>query len=279
MSDDTHDPDATAPDQVAPEDLVAFAEGRIPRGLAQHEAITAYLGAYPEAAARVQAYSRQDQAIRAAWNGVGDEPVPPQLQPARLAARRVPRGRRATRPLTLAASLLVAVGAGFILGRADISEPDAPADFARGPAATSAATEPVGAAAPPDLSALGLRFVDQQDTDPQDFPYAGPGGNPVHLFRSSERTGETGGVRALEGSGLNLVYWQQDGDVYALAGALELDHLRSLALHSMTRLAGKTTDDGAPPAPAAETEPMLQPELHIAPVPELMQPVGGTDGV
>lgn len=309
MSDHPGQGDAAGDHQIPVEDLVAYAEGRLPPGLGRREAIEAHLAEDPRAAARVRAYQRQDHAIRDTWGSLVEERIPPRLQPARLDAQRRGDGRHA-RPVALAATIVLAAAVGFLLGRAGdpatvatddpsarvIRQLDWPAAASRAPAdgpRERIATLASGEAPAPDLSALGMRLTDQNAADPelQEFRYQGPRGEPIHLFRSRTASADPGALRTLEGAGFNLVYWQQDGRAYALAGPLAMAQLEALAFRSMARVAAG--DGLAPPADAPEQappaeqepsipripiEPLQQPEAGLEPIAPAGEPIAGLPG-
>lgn len=106
---------------VTEAELHAYADGRLPP--ARRAEVQAYLAARPEEAARVQAYSAQNDALHALFDGVLDEPLP-----ARMAAPRAgPGGARwQWRWQALAAGLAIALasgGAGWALRGAAGPEP------------------------------------------------------------------------------------------------------------------------------------------------------------
>ena len=73
----------------------------------RHAEVARYLEGHPEVAARVSTYSSQRSLLRAALAPVADEPLPPQLNLARIV-----EGRRRGRPTwwAIAALLLVCIG-------------------------------------------------------------------------------------------------------------------------------------------------------------------------
>ncbi|WP_020656106.1 anti-sigma factor family protein [Massilia niastensis] len=85
---------------VTEADLHAYVDGRLPPARAAE--VDAYLAAHPEDAARVQAHITQNAALRAMFDPVLDEPVPPRL------ATRPPRRRW----LGLAAGMAIAIVSG-----------------------------------------------------------------------------------------------------------------------------------------------------------------------
>lgn len=271
MSDDAGRPDGDDDDAIPTESLVAYAEHRIPAGMPEREVIEARLAEDVAAAERVRAYRSQDAAIRRAWAGVSDEPIPARLQPARLAAEHGTRGHR-WRVAAAAASILLAALTGFLIGRADFTAPPATvAESAQPPAEAVSALESVddGAAsvvtgtAAPSPAATGI----PEDAELQQFHYSGPQGEPLYLLRSPERAGRMDGLRTLRGNGLNLVYWQQEGTAYALAGAVDLEYLQSLALDGIAHSISPPGEQTGQPGASDRIGPQIWPELDIQRIP------------
>ena len=103
---------------VTKAELQAWVDGRLPP--ARAGAVDAYLDRHPAEAARLQAYREQNAALRAVFNPLLDEPVPPAM-----AARPPGRGQGRAWPLPLRAAAMLALtlaggGAGWLLhGAAD----------------------------------------------------------------------------------------------------------------------------------------------------------------
>src|ERR1700751_6411789 len=76
---------------------------------ARHSEVQTYLEAHPEVAARIAAFSRQREALRAAAAPIADEPIPPQLN-----VRHLMEGRRRSQAWSwrsmAASGLLLVVG-------------------------------------------------------------------------------------------------------------------------------------------------------------------------
>lgn len=70
--------------------------------------VASYLGGHPEVAERVATYSRQRKLLRAALAPIADEPLPPQLNLARMIEDR--RRRAVPKWWAIAAVLLVSIG-------------------------------------------------------------------------------------------------------------------------------------------------------------------------
>lgn len=116
---------------VTENDLMAYADDRLDP--ARRTEIEAWLAEHPERAAEVQLWRQQNEAIRA-LHGATAEPVPPRLDPRRLAAHRSERLRQWPR-LAAAAVVLIAIGSTLgWLGRDWIEPPETPAEILIGSA-------------------------------------------------------------------------------------------------------------------------------------------------
>jgi anti-sigma factor RsiW len=71
---------------ITEEDLHGYVDHVLPSD--RETEVSAYLDAHPDAAARVAAYTQQRIALRAALAPVAEEPLPPELDLARMIARR-----------------------------------------------------------------------------------------------------------------------------------------------------------------------------------------------
>ena len=92
---------------ISEDDLHAYVDGVLDP--ARKGELEAYLDRSPEVAGRVASYARQRQDLRAALAPIAAEPVPPQLNLARLAERR-PRGAWPQWQSAAAAVLLLVLG-------------------------------------------------------------------------------------------------------------------------------------------------------------------------
>jgi anti-sigma factor RsiW len=83
---------------ITDDNLHAYIDGQLPA--AQRADVEARLAADPEAAARLQAYRAQKQALRAMFDPILDEPIPERLHALATAPARktVPRGKRFLSP-------------------------------------------------------------------------------------------------------------------------------------------------------------------------------------
>ncbi|MNF23672.1 hypothetical protein D3C84_42560 [compost metagenome] len=93
------------------DDLHAYLDGQL--DVEQMQAVEAYLAANPEVAARVEGWRRDAQQLRAALANLKLPPSNPRLEPAYI---RASMRARKQRRLALAASFLLALGAGGLGG-------------------------------------------------------------------------------------------------------------------------------------------------------------------
>jgi anti-sigma factor RsiW len=92
------------PTTATEDELHALVDGELPAD--RSEAVEAWLATHAEDRARVAAWRAQREAIRARYNPVASEPIPPRLAVERLASRR-PTWRRAT---AIAATIALVIG-------------------------------------------------------------------------------------------------------------------------------------------------------------------------
>ncbi|HYR33416.1 MAG TPA: anti-sigma factor [Burkholderiales bacterium] len=96
---------------ISEADLQAYADGRLPEG--RRAAVEAWLAARPEEAERVAAYRRLAHEVRAAYEAMLSEPVPPRL--AHAAAPRAPWRRIAIAAAWVALGIAIGAPAGWQL--------------------------------------------------------------------------------------------------------------------------------------------------------------------
>jgi len=236
-------------------ELQAWVDGRL--APSRRAEVSSYLEARPEEAARLQAYRRQVQELRAIFNPVLDEPLPwSHTQPP----RRVWPWRR------IAAGVTIAVGAGLLGGVAGwalrgVEQPvlAARADLPRQAALAHAVYAPevrhpveVGvdqqqhlvawlskrlgtALRPPQLGGLGYELVGGRllpgDSGPvAQFMYADGSGQRLTLYVSSgqKEKRETGFRFAQEGN-VSVFYWIDGSFGYALSAGIGRGELGRIA--------------------------------------------------
>jgi anti-sigma factor RsiW len=91
---------------ITEDDLHAFVDGVL--DAARQAEVTAYLGAHPDVAQRVEGFSSQRDMLRAALAPIADEPIPPQHNLARIIAAR--HRRRAPIWWAATAAVLLCIG-------------------------------------------------------------------------------------------------------------------------------------------------------------------------
>ncbi len=91
---------------ITEDDLHAYVDRAL--GSARHAEVAIYLGSHPDAAQRVEGFSNQRDMLRAALAPVAGEPIPPQLNLARIIGAR--RRRRAPTWSAAAAAILLCIG-------------------------------------------------------------------------------------------------------------------------------------------------------------------------
>jgi anti-sigma factor RsiW len=91
---------------ITEDDLHAYVDGVL--DTARHAEVTTYLGAHPAVAQRIGGFSSQRAMLRAALAPIADEPIPPQLNLARIIEAR--RRRRAPTWWAAAAAVLLCIG-------------------------------------------------------------------------------------------------------------------------------------------------------------------------
>ena len=96
-----------ADDRIFEEDLHAYVDNVL--DAARRREVQDYLDRHPETALKVERLMRQRQALRSALAGVAREPIPPELNLARLMSGQRTHARR---PWRLAATVLLAFGLG-----------------------------------------------------------------------------------------------------------------------------------------------------------------------
>lgn len=243
---------------VTEAELHAYVDGVLP--LARREEIEAYLAARPAEAARVEAYQRQKDALRALFNPVLAEPIPTKL------AARPPRTGWKLRQLAAGIAIaLVSGAAGWLLhGQAapmlaQDTRADGPGAIARRAAVAHAVYSPdvrrpveVGAdqeeqlvtwlskrigtqVRPPKLGAAGYeliggRLLPGNSAPVAQFMYQDASGQRLTLYVSTDHAHnrDTGFRFAREGK-VNVFYWIDGKFGYALSGGIEKPELTRLA--------------------------------------------------
>jgi anti-sigma factor RsiW len=245
--------------QVSEQDLQAFVDGWLDP--ARLSAVEAYLAENPDEAARLAAYRRQNEALRAAFTEPGRAGVPERLI---LAVRRQGLGRHLVW-LARAAAAVLLVAVGFGAGWGLRGGPET-ADLTRGGDGTvlvrqAAAAHrvysvevrhPVEVRAEeahlvtwlskrvgvplkaPDLSGHGFRLVGGRllpaaaGTAAQ-LMYEDEAGRRITAYMTANTSGGETAFRFAEDRGLAAFYWLEGPLGYALVGALTRTELIALA--------------------------------------------------
>jgi anti-sigma factor RsiW len=251
----------TARRTVSEDDLQAYVDGWLDP--ARREAVERHLADHPDEAARVRAYQRQAETLRAALRGPEGEAVPTRL--LRTARGGAMRGRAPWWPRAAAAVLLLAAGgaAGWGLRGAyqDQSGGVAQAGFGRELVADAAAAHkvysvevrhPVEVRAEeahlvawlskrvgrplkaPDLKAFGFRLMGGRllpvsDGAAAQFMYEDTAGRRVTCYARADTGGEETAFRFADENGLSAFYWLDGSMGYALVGPLKRTELFKLA--------------------------------------------------
>jgi anti-sigma factor RsiW len=250
---------SAAPPQVSERELQAHVDGWLDP--ARLSAVEAYLAAHPDEAARLGAYRRQNEALRAALGDSASQDVPERL---RAAARGRGAGRHAVwLRRTAAAMILLAVG--FAAGWGLRGTPET-ADLAG--AGTGAALVKQAAAAhrvysvevrhpvevraeeahliawlskrlgtpltAPDLAGQGFhlvggRLLPTAEGAAAQLMYEDPAGRRVTAYMTANTSGGETAFRFAEEGRLAAFYWLEGPLGYALVGELERGELIALA--------------------------------------------------
>lgn len=241
---------------VSEAELHAFVDGTLspPR----RAAVEAWLRAHPEDQERVAAFRAQNEALRALFDPVLDEPVPARLQAAARRARRPSwRGQLAA----VAASLIVGITIGWILRGSTATPAVARADVTLAQRAalahavyTPEVLHPVEVGADeethlvkwlskrldqplkaPDLSGLGFRLVGGRllpggDKPAGQFMYENTLGRRLTLYVSTDLDGnrETA-FRFAQERGASVFYWIDGPLGYALVADMNREPLLQVA--------------------------------------------------
>ncbi|WP_035821494.1 anti-sigma factor family protein [Janthinobacterium sp. RA13] len=242
--------------------LHALADGVLPEE--QRAAIDDHLRAHPEDAARVDAWRAQNRQLRALFDPVLDETVPPALLQATSPPAANGAWRRPAMQAAAAVVLVLAGGMGGWLLRGDagdsITASASPISLARSAAIAHAVYTPevrhpveVGAEQeahlvqwlskrlgtklqPPALSPLGYHLIGGRllpgdgDGPVAQFMYEDGGGKRLTLYVAKERAGrQETAFRYTQEKELSVFYWIDDQLGYALSASLPKQELGKIA--------------------------------------------------
>lgn len=270
-------------------ELNARIDGHLPPERAA--AVDAYLAAHPEEQVRLQDYTSQQQALRAAFLPQIDEPIPTRLRVARLVAG---QRRRQRWQFGAVAAALAALIVGGLVGwtardwrtalwpwnenlqaateRAITADALAAHEVfsveVRHPVEVDAAQQahlvqwlskrlgrPLVV---PDLTAAGYRLMGGRLLPSEGGPAAQfmyqNGNLRLTLYERSESAGQTG-FRYSEESGVGVFYWSDQDFGYALSAKADRQHLLELAEIVFHQLSGEGAKGKAPAAPPPPGKP------------------------
>jgi anti-sigma factor RsiW len=275
-------------------DLLAYADGRLDTDPQRKAEVEAYLREHPADAARARVQIEQNAQIRARFEQVLAEPVPPRLK-AVVAPQVAAQGVRRVARLDVAACLMLVVGAlGWWLGATMYRPSTQVQDFLHQAAytyrleAAGGATVPASIDArqldwfskqiaselqPPDLSEYGYRLMDQHlmvrngGRHAVRLMYATPQGRRVDLVREMRwQEDETPELRVTKDGDVTIAYWLDGPLIYGLVGQLGQDRLLELA--EAVRRSSRMLQDAAPkhvnaePLPGIDTPTILPEASH-----------------
>jgi len=241
-------------DQIVGEDeLNAYVDGELPAD--RRMAVEAWLAAHPDDAARVAAWRKQAELIRARYGAVADEAPPQRFNVGRLARPRY--GALAAAAVATVAAFLIGGALGWTVRGVEMAQPTDLARFTtdaldayrlyvvevRHPVEVPGDQRPhldqwlskrVGSPLrAPELDKIGLKLVGGRllpgPTGPTAFfMYENPSGERFTLYcgRTSDRDTALRYTRGEQ----NAAYYWVDGDLaYVLSGPAERDKLREIA--------------------------------------------------
>lgn len=242
---------------ISEDDLQAHIDGRLDaRRTAEVEA---WLRDHPQQAQRVDALSRERDALRAALLPIAEEPIPPHLNVARLVSGRRPDRRGLWQAAAAAAVLAIASGAGgwSLRGAADAPRAgigalaqEAAASYAvyapdqgrpveidasdRGQLVAWGSRRLARPVRVPDLSAAGFRLLGGRVVVTPHGPavltmFEDNRGTRLVMLARNMATDKNVPMRDQAGDGIGSVSWSRDGLGYSLVGPLAPGVLNPIA--------------------------------------------------
>ncbi|SDV47298.1 anti-sigma factor family protein [Chitinasiproducens palmae] len=244
---------------ITEDDLNAYVDGCL--DAARQREVAVYLELHPDVAGRVAVYRAQRDALRAAFAPVIEEPLPPELDVARMVqTRRAPRARHAWVQTAAAAVVCLCVGAagGWLLRGADARAPSGAQLLAREATASYVvyapdpmrpvelrasehaqfakwASERLGRPVNiPDLTAAGYRFMGGRVVATEHGPAAlfmyddGRGARLVMLARPMAAQRDMPMAPHTE-NGINGYVWADQGLGFSLVGRVAPETLHPIA--------------------------------------------------
>jgi anti-sigma factor RsiW len=246
---------------ISEEDLHSYVDGALP--MARRGEVDQYLKLHPEVAAKVDAYRRQREDLRATLAPIAEEPIPPELNLARMIAARNRPSRAPIWRSAAAAIIILATGGvgGWSFHGMMVSPPIGVAALAQEAAYTYSVyapdhTHPVQIRATngadlvnwisgrlhayvtvPDLSASGFRFMGGSLVATSHGPAGmimydnGHGMRLVLLVREMDDNVDMNTPKMLPFTNGHVAgfAWSHNGTGYSLVGAAPPDFLHPLA--------------------------------------------------
>jgi len=231
-------------------DLYAYADGLLEGDALRRAEIERYLASDAEAAAHVAEIQAQNREIREAYGGALAQPVPDRLMGV-LAQPPRNQGRRVTGASAALVLLMVAVGAGWLVGQHDDPDRWALEEFARGAAAqhqvsqhqvsatasgvqaaaaSAAGTEPLAwlnerlalEIKAPDLTDEGFALVGKSrvglsDDGSVQLVYRNDEGTLLSLFLRPRWEERSNPMKVVRSEGVAVHYWLDGPLAFALA--------------------------------------------------------------
>ncbi len=249
----------TAPDDIARDDLNAYADGRL--APSEQACVEAWLAEHPEDTAQVHAYRLQNTRLHEAFDSVLDEEVPPELA-ARVTG---PDGRRARTSISwmrLAASILLLLTGGlggWLLhgGAAPSGQTPASAFVNQAMGAhrvfVTEVRHPVEVAAAQEAhlvawlskrlgtrlraldlrdagySLVGGRLLAEGDRPAAQFMYEEKDGRRLTVYVRAFGEAKNTSFRFVSKDGVSAFYWVEEAFAYALIAPMDRARLLSIA--------------------------------------------------
>jgi anti-sigma factor RsiW len=239
---------------VSEDELHAYVDGELPAE--RRGAVESWLTTHPEDAAKIAAWRKQAELIKARYGAVADEEIPPRLDIMRMARRR----RSAWIAAAAAAAVILFVTGGFVGWVVRGVESPSPSDLSRFTADALEAyrlyvvevrhpVEVPGDQRPhlvewlskrlgspvlaPQLEKMGLKLVGGRLLPGPTgatafFMYEGPSGERFTLYCGHTGDRETA-LRYTAGDQNAAYYWVDQNVAYVLSGPAERDKLRDIA--------------------------------------------------
>jgi anti-sigma factor RsiW len=241
-------------DNVSEDEFHAYIDGELPAE--RRGAVESWLTTHPEDAAKVAAWRKQAELIKARYGAIAGEEIPPRLDIARMACRR----RNAWIAAAAAAALVTFVAGGLIGWTMRGVESPSPSDLSRFTADALEAyrlyvvevrhpVEVPGDQRPhlvewlskrlgspvlaPQLEKMGLKLVGGRLLPGPTgatafFMYEGPSGERFTLYCGHTGDRETA-LRYTAGDQNAAYYWVDQNVAYVLSGPAEREKLRDIA--------------------------------------------------